>query len=125
DCPYCAKIKTELNTWGIDFEERNVTENPDYFEDLHEQGMFSTPVTFIDGEAFIGYRPNKMKAYLGITDELKATEKKDEDQELFSPVDQNILDEVYDLVTIGGGPAGASAAIYASRGRLKTLVIDK
>ncbi|AMA74766.1 pyridine nucleotide-disulfide oxidoreductase [Aneurinibacillus sp. XH2] len=36
-----------------------------------------------------------------------------------------MLDEVYDFVTIGGGPAGASAAVYAARGRLKTLVIDK
>ncbi|KUO96388.1 hypothetical protein ATW55_03730 [Ferroacidibacillus organovorans] len=32
---------------------------------------------------------------------------------------------MYDLVIIGGGPAGSSAAVYASRGRLKTLVIDK
>ena len=41
------------------------------------------------------------------------------------PLFPKIYDEVYDLVTIGGGPAGASAAIYASRGKLKTLVIDK
>lgn len=31
----------------------------------------------------------------------------------------------YDLVTIGGGPAGLTAAIYAGRGLLKTLVIEK
>lgn len=31
----------------------------------------------------------------------------------------------YDLLIIGGGPAGASAAIYTSRAGLKTLVIDK
>jgi alkyl hydroperoxide reductase subunit F len=30
---------------------------------------------------------------------------------------------MYDLIIIGGGPAGASAAIYAARKRLKTLVI--
>jgi len=125
-CPYCEKIKTELKTWGVEYEERNVTENPDFFNDLHEQGMFSTPVTFIDGEAFIGYRPNKMKAYLGITEEPKAASPaKQEDEDVFVSVDQKILDEVYDFVTIGGGPAGASAAIYASRSRLKTLVIDK
>ena len=34
-------------------------------------------------------------------------------------------DETYDLVTIGGGPAGLTAAIYAGRGLLKTLVLEK
>ena len=29
----------------------------------------------------------------------------------------------YDLIIIGGGPAGTAAAIYASRKRLKTLLI--
>jgi len=33
--------------------------------------------------------------------------------------------EIYDVIVIGGGPAGASAAIYTSRADLKTLVIDK
>ena len=31
----------------------------------------------------------------------------------------------YDMVIIGGGPTGASAALYAARADLKTLVIDK
>ena len=30
---------------------------------------------------------------------------------------------VYDLIIIGGGPAGASAAVYASRKRLNTLML--
>lgn len=33
------------------------------------------------------------------------------------------LNTMYDLIIIGGGPAGASAAIYAARKQLKTLVI--
>jgi thioredoxin reductase (NADPH) len=34
-------------------------------------------------------------------------------------------DQVYDVIIIGGGPAGSSAAIYTARADLKTLVIDK
>lgn len=34
-------------------------------------------------------------------------------------------ENAYDVVIIGGGPAGASAAIYTARSELKTLIIDK
>ena len=37
----------------------------------------------------------------------------------------NNNDTHYDVVIIGGGPAGATAAIYTSRAGLKTLVLDK
>ena len=33
--------------------------------------------------------------------------------------------QVYDVIIIGAGPAGLSAAIYAGRARLKTLLIEK
>jgi thioredoxin reductase (NADPH) len=35
------------------------------------------------------------------------------------------LKEVYDIVIIGGGPAGLTAGIYAARDNLDTLVIEK
>lgn len=33
--------------------------------------------------------------------------------------------EIYDVIVIGGGPSGGSAAIYTARADLETLVIDK
>ncbi|MCF8044169.1 MAG: FAD-dependent oxidoreductase [Desulfarculaceae bacterium] len=35
------------------------------------------------------------------------------------------LNQPYDLIIIGGGPAGLTAAIYGGRAKLKTLVINK
>jgi len=35
------------------------------------------------------------------------------------------MQTIYDLIIIGSGPAGLSAAIYAQRAKLNTLVIEK
>ena len=35
------------------------------------------------------------------------------------------FNKTYDLAIVGGGPAGATAALYASRLGLKAILIDK
>lgn len=44
--------------------------------------------------------------------------------DIFAPGNQAAVMD-YDLAIIGGGPAGATAAMYAARASLRTLVIDK
>ncbi|MFE4202609.1 FAD-dependent oxidoreductase [Aneurinibacillus aneurinilyticus] len=136
-CPYCKKVKEQLNAWGIQFDERNVSENYEYFEELQQKKIFGTPATYINGKLVLGFQEAKMKKLLNLPEDFEAPKKEEvspsytkaQNEEasdgIFRSVDENILSEVYDLVTIGGGPAGASAAVYAARGRLKTLVIDK
>jgi len=34
------------------------------------------------------------------------------------------MSNTYDLIIVGGGPAGMAAAIYGSRSRLNTLVLE-
>jgi thioredoxin reductase (NADPH) len=38
---------------------------------------------------------------------------------------EDMKQELYDVIIIGGGPAGLSAAQYASRANLKTIILDK
>ncbi|KAF0184165.1 MAG: thioredoxin reductase (NADPH) [Nitrospirae bacterium] len=36
-----------------------------------------------------------------------------------------MTETVYDVLIIGGGPAGQSAALYAARAKMKTIILDK
>ncbi|NMD69062.1 FAD-dependent oxidoreductase [Bacillus sp. DNRA2] len=138
-CPHCEKVKAALKDWGFEYEERNASIHKEYFDQLRERKIMGTPATLINGKLVLGFQEKKLKKLLGITDEQAAAaaastnatattaapqEQGDADS-IFKPVTADVLNEVYDLVTIGGGPAGASAAVYAARGKLKTLVIDK
>lgn len=35
------------------------------------------------------------------------------------------MEEIYDVIIVGAGPAGCAAALYASRAKMKTLLLDK
>lgn len=129
-CPYCEKVKNQLNEWKIEYEERNVSLHKEYFDQLREKKIFGTPATYVNGKLILGFQEKKFKKAFGINDEIEKEDSSQQENttvedEVFDQVDKEVTEKVYDLVMIGGGPAGASAAVYAARAKLSTLVIDK
>lgn len=129
-CPKCMEVKDQLKQWDISYEERNVSENAAYLQELQERRIFGTPATFINGKVVLGFQPKKLQERLGLSDQaiqapVSTKSKSSPTFSLFTSVQSDMLEQVYDLVIIGGGPAGASAAVYASRAKLSTLLIDK
>lgn len=146
-CPHCHKVKEQLNEWGISYTEKNVSENQEFFAELQSRRIFGTPATFINGKVVLGFQPEKLQKLLGMDENAQpplqaekvgasaeavsgiqaAASEPDANNPdaLFQAPDAKLFEEVYDFVAIGGGPAGASAAVYAARGKLKTLILDK
>ncbi|QAS52457.1 glutaredoxin family protein [Halobacillus litoralis] len=68
-CSNCEKVKTQLGEWDVDFEERNVSDNREYFRELQGLRVYGTPATFIEEEKILGFQEQKMKRALGIKGE--------------------------------------------------------
>ncbi len=105
-CPYCAMVKAYLNKKNISYSVIDVG-RPENINDAKEMirisGQRGVPVTVIDGEVIIGFDTARFNEIFGIEDAGGA----------------------YDLVIIGAGPAGLTAAVYAARKLLSTLVISE
>jgi alkyl hydroperoxide reductase subunit F len=111
-CPYCAKAKALFKAKDIDYDEIDVTHDEDAAREMIERtGQRGVPQFFVDDEWIGGYDD---LAYLNATGEL------DQRLDIETPID---LVKVYDVAVIGGGPAGLSAAMYAARKSLSTILV--
>ena len=57
-------VKVYLSRKGLDFTERNVSEDDAARDDLLAMGLRSTPVTVIGDQNIVGYSPPKLEAAL-------------------------------------------------------------
>lgn len=111
-CPFCAKAKALLAAKGLEYVEVDVTSDREREQEMVERSQRRTvPQIFIEGESIGGYDD---LAQLNATGEL---------DRLLGLAEPAEMKKVYDVAVIGAGPAGMSAAIYAARKNLSTLVI--
>ena len=111
-CPYCAKAKALLRSKQLKYEEINVTSDAKAEQEMISRSQRRTvPQIFIDDRSIGGYDD---------LSQLNATGELDQLLNIKSSID---LTKIYDVVIIGAGPAGMSAAIYATRKNLSTLII--
>jgi glutaredoxin len=57
-------VKEFLSQRGIEFIERDVAENESALSELEQLGVFTTPVTVVDGEVVIGFDQARLEALL-------------------------------------------------------------
>jgi alkyl hydroperoxide reductase subunit F len=113
-CPFCAKAKSFLAERGIHFEEIEARPGSNAWKEMKEKtGSSSLPQILIEDEPVGGYSA------------LVDIEATGELNQKLGLAQQGPVSSLYDVIIIGGGPAGLSAAIYAARKILKTLVISK
>jgi alkyl hydroperoxide reductase subunit F len=111
-CPYCAKAKALFKAKGIEYDEVDVTHDDEAaLQMIEKTGQRGVPQFFLDGQWIGGY---DNLAYINATGEL------DKRLGIESQVD---LVKVWDVAVVGGGPAGLSAAMYAARKSLATILI--
>jgi glutaredoxin len=52
-CPWCKEMKNYLDQKQHQYEEKNVTENPEFFEEMKNiSGQVKAPTLIIDGKVY-------------------------------------------------------------------------
>ncbi len=62
---FCKKVKEFLSQKEVPFTERDVSQNEAALAELEQLGVFTTPVTLIEGEMVVGFDRAKLQRLLG------------------------------------------------------------
>jgi thioredoxin reductase (NADPH) len=106
-CPHCKRVKKFLAAHRVAYNSVNIDEHPEAIErlkTLQDGGQIIPTVVYGDGIHEVNPSDAALAGRLGLTLEAERT--------------------AYDLVIVGGGPAGLAAAIYAAREGIDAIVVD-
>ncbi len=106
-CPHCKRVKNFLSAHKIRYAYTDIETDPDAIgklKQLQDGGQIIPTVIYADGTHEVNPSNEALARRIGL----------------------NVTAErsAYDLVIVGGGPAGLAAAIYAAREGIDAIVVD-
>jgi thioredoxin reductase (NADPH) len=107
-CPDCRRAKQFLGEQRVPYEWIDIEQDPGamgYVEQVNQGKRRVPTIVCRDGHILVNPSNADLASHLGLQTQAAHT--------------------FYDLIVIGAGPAGLTAAIYAAREKLDTLVIEK
>jgi thioredoxin reductase (NADPH) len=106
-CPHCKRVKRFFAAHRVPYENVDIDEHPEAIETIKELqggGQIIPTVVYTDGSHEVNPSDEALARRIGLSLEAERA--------------------AYDLVIVGGGPAGLAAAIYAAREGIDAIVVD-
>ncbi len=106
NCPYCRMAKAYLDRHGVEYMAIDVGSDREQAEKMVRlSGQYGVPVITVDDEVIVGFDAERLNELFGTA--------------------QGKGGEIFDVLIIGAGPAGLTAAVYCSRKMLKTIIVSE